>query len=263
MSIATPVFRFVRSLWRQSLDAVYPRICLSCDEPLLTDASLSGSSAWFCTTCLGELVPVEVPYCSKCGEPFDGAMTEAFTCKNCVGRRVAYDFAISGFKSVGPLRDVIHHYKYRRDLFLRAGLADLLSYALKDPRLAKENLQQWLLVPVPLHYTRQLKRGFNQSWELCRRLSSLTGIPAAQVLSRTSRTSSQAQLHRKKRLQNLKGAFTVRPRRFWRHTPPLKGRSILLVDDILTTGATAHECAKILKQCAGVEKVVVISAARG
>ncbi|TDU81452.1 ComF family protein [Prosthecobacter fusiformis] len=263
MPAVQPVLRATRQLWQAALDLLYPRVCQGCEAPLPPDAPRQGIPAWFCGSCREELVEVQAPYCAVCGEPYDGAITQAFVCKNCVGRRIAFDFAVSGYKAEGPLREMILHYKYRRDLSLRAGLADILSTALNDPRLASEDLSQWLLVPVPLHFTRQFWRGFNQSWELCRSLSRQTGIPTAQVLQRQMRTRPQARLHRKKRLQNLKQAFALLPDRPWRRSPDLRGRRILLVDDVLTTGATAHECAKILKLNAGVEKVVVITAARG
>jgi ComF family protein len=263
MPVAEPALRTARRFLQTALDMLYPRVCHGCQNPLPQTAARHGKSAWFCATCSVDLVEIQAPYCGVCGEPFDGAMTETFVCKNCVGRRVAYDFAVAGYKADGPLREMILHYKYGRQLSLRAGLADMLAAALQDPRLAGEDLRQWLLVPVPLHWTRQYWRGFNQSWELCRRLSARTGIPAAQILRRQSRTSPQARLHRKKRLQNLKHAFTLRRSRPWHSLPTIKGRRILLVDDVLTTGATAHECAKILKHEAGAEKVVVITVGRG
>lgn len=263
MSAVQPALRVIRQLWRSTLDILYPRVCQGCEVPLSTEAPRQGPAAWFCHDCRQELHEIKAPYCCVCGEPHDGAMTEAFVCKNCAGRRIAFDFAVSGYQAKGPLREMILSYKYGRHLSLRAGLADMLQAALKDPRLADEDLSQWLLVPVPLHFSRQYWRGFNQSWELCRMLSRQTGIPAAQVLRRQSRTRAQARLHRKKRLQNLKRAFGLRTSRPWRKLPDLRGKRILLVDDVLTTGATGHECAKVLKQSAGVEKVVVITVARG
>jgi len=170
---------------------------------------------------------------------------------------------VAGFKAVGPLRELVHSFKYSRDLSLRGVLAEALRHALDDPRLAAEDLANWLLVPVPLHFLRERRREFNQSWELCRMLSPLTGIPAAQVLRRTRMTRTQARLERKQRLENLHGVFALRHCFPWLPRPDVKGRRILLVDDVLTTGATAHECAKVLKQQGGAEKVVVITATRG
>ncbi|MBB5036101.1 ComF family protein [Prosthecobacter dejongeii] len=267
MPRASQFLRTVQHFWQKTcqvvLDGFYPRLCRHCEVLLPHEAPRQGVGAWFCGTCQQDMEATTAPYCSVCGEMFSGAMTEAFRCQNCTGHRVAYDFAVAGYQISEPVREVIHRYKYGRDLSLRAALADLLLPALEDPRLASEDLRRWLLVPVPLHFSRQIWRGFNQSWELCRQISQRTGIPAAQSLSRQTRTVAQAHLQRRKRLANLRGAFALSHRFSWRPPQELKGRNILLVDDVLTTGATAHECAKVLKQQAGVEKVVVITAARG
>ncbi len=248
---------------RLVLDTVFPRLCPACDVTLEKHAPRSGIDAWLCQVCLGDLEPIKPPYCSVCGESFDGPMTREFRCSNCDGRRMAFDFAISAFKARGVLRELIHQFKYSRDLSLRGVLADTLKPALNDPRLIGEDLSQWLLVPVPLHFLREMRREFNQSWELCRMLAEETGIPAVQALRRTRLTSTQAKLQRRQRLENLRGVFALRLALPWRPRPDLLGRKILLVDDVLTTGATAHECAKVLKRQAGAEKVVVITAARG
>jgi ComF family protein len=122
-------------------------------------------------------------------------------------------------------------------------------------------------VPVPLHPEREADREFNQSWELCVRLGQFTGIPAAQVLERILPTVKQANLNRRQRQENLRGAFRLRPPRWWHwylpRPPDLHGRKILLVDDVLTTGSTTSECARVLKKDGGAEKVVVITVARG
>lgn len=240
------------------LDALYPRSCQGCEALLPAAAPRTGLEAWLCPDCREALEPVREPRCAVCGEPFDGAMTGPFTCSNCSGRRIAFDFAVAGALAAGPVREMIHRFKYQRDLSRRGALAELLRLALTDPRLAALDPARWLLVPVPLHPLRQLWRGFNQSWELARTLAALTGLPARPVLRRRQWTRTQARLDRRRRLANLRGAFALR-----RAEPALRGRCILLVDDVLTTGATAHECARVLKGQAGVEKVVVITAARG
>lgn len=190
-------------------------------------------------------------------------MTAAFSCQNCANRRIAFDFAVAGVQATGPVREIIHHFKYSRDITLTGALADFAALALADPRLAGEDLRSWALVPVPLHTVRQLRRGFNQSWEICRQLSRQTGIPALQALRRQRRTETQVKKTRSARLENLRHAFALRRRFPWQSRLTLKGAKILLVDDVLTTGATAHECAKVLKRQGGAEKVVVITAARG
>lgn len=242
---------------RLLLDAFYPRSCFSCDSILAPNTPRSGLEAWLCPTCLDTVLKVEPPYCEVCGEPYDGALVQPFRCWNCLGRKLAFDFALSAHKAEGAVRDMIHAFKYHRQLSMRAPLAELMLPIFSDPRLASQDLREWLLVPVPLHPFRRIWRGYNQSLELCRKLGRLKGIKTVQLLRRSRVTRAQAGLARGERLRNLKGIFAPR----WL-APDVKGRKVLLVDDVLTTGATTHECAKVLKMQAGVEKVVVITAAR-
>lgn len=255
--------RWAQAVWEAGLDIVYPRICWICEVPLSDTAPRHGVEAWFCQSCAKELPAVDAPYCAVCGEPFDGAMTEAFRCWNCEGRRIAFDFAVAGFKAEGAVRELIHRFKYQRQIALRGALGTLLQRTLEDGRLQTEDLSNWLLVPVPLHRAREQDREFNQSWELCRVLAHATGIPTRQILRRTRITETQAGLDRQERLANLRGVFALRRSSLKATGARLKGCCILLVDDVLTTGATTHECARVLKQDAGAEKVVVITVARG
>ncbi len=253
--------RCVLRPWIESgLDLLYPCLCCVCRVPLPAAAS---RGSWFCEACEAELPLVQPPYCRVCGEIYDGSFTGEFRCMNCEGRRLAFDFAVAACRAEGALRELIHQFKYGRQLRLRGPLAVLLRLTLEEPRLMGENLAEWLLTPVPLHRSREMDREFNQSWELCQRLHVLTGIPAAQTLSRVRETDSQAGLDRDERLKNLHGAFALRKTRPWQEKPALQGRCILLVDDVFTTGATTSECARVLRKEGGAEKVVVITVARG
>ena len=135
---------------------------------------------------------VEPPYCKVCGEVYDGAFTNEFRCANCSGRKFEFDFAVAACRAEEAVRELVHQFKYERRLHLRGALATLLLRTLNELRLADENLADWLLVPVPLHRSRELDREFNQSWELCLRLAQLTGIPAENALARVRETDSQA-----------------------------------------------------------------------
>ncbi|MEZ5385622.1 MAG: ComF family protein [Prosthecobacter sp.] len=260
-----------RSPWRRAaapvleglLDLIYPRLCCLCKVPLAPQTPRRGGKAWFCEGCEAGLPLVEPPYCHVCGETYDGAFTKAFRCQNCGDRRLEFEFAVAACRAEEGARELIHQFKYERRLHLRAPLAALLLRTLEEPRLIRENLQDWLLVPVPLHRNRELDREFNQSWELCRRLSQWTGIPATNALERRHATDSQAGLDREQRLRNLRGAFGIRHPLPWQRPIPMSGRSVLLVDDVFTTGATTSECARVLKREGGAEKVVVITVARG
>jgi len=244
--------------WQALVDLIYPRLCCVCQVPLGL-----GSAGWFCQACEDVLPLVAAPYCRVCGEMYDGAFTHDFRCANCSGRKLEFDFAVAACRAEESMRELVHQFKYERRLQLRGALAALLLRTLQEPRLAQENLADWLLVPVPLHRSREQDREFNQSWELCLRLSQATGIPASNALARIRETAAQANLDRDERLQNLRGAFALRKTFPWWPKIDLQGRRVLLVDDVFTTGATTSECARVLRREGGAEKVVVITVARG
>ena len=254
--VPSPVQRLLLPVWLALADLVYPRRCCVCHVPVEEEGG-------FCRGCAVALPWVEAPYCKVCGEVYDGALTREFRCTNCSGRRLEFEFAVAACHAEEAMRELIHQFKYERRLHLRAALATLLLRTLEEPRLARENLAEWLLVPVPLHPSREADRDYNQSWELCQRLSRLTGIPAAKALLRTRETEAQAGLDREERLKNLRGAFALQKPSRWRSPIDLQGRRILLVDDVFTTGATTNECARVLRREGGAEKVVVITVTRG
>lgn len=261
------LWRLLRPVTRAAEGLVFPPVCVVCSAPLTAMVERHEEPNWFCKPCLETIEPQVPPYCSKCGEMYDGAFTNAFRCSNCEGLKLEFDFAVAACTARGPVRELIHRFKYGRRLHLRAALAVLLRRVLDEERLKDEDLSQWLLVPVPLHAGRESDREFNQSWELCLRLARITGIPASALLERIRPTEKQANLNRRQRQENLRGAFRLRTARRWPwpSEPPrsLKGRKILLVDDVLTTGSTTSECARVLKNDGGAEKVVVITVARG
>ncbi|MEM7385050.1 MAG: hypothetical protein AAF514_08910 [Verrucomicrobiota bacterium] len=139
---------------------------------------------------------------------------------------------------------------------LRLPLAHLLSRALEEPRIVGQ--RDWVLVPVPLHHRRKREREFNQAEELARFLAKSSGLPWVQALKRHRYTLTQTSLRRNERRENLNGAFSIRSRGVGR----IQDRSVLLVDDVFTTGSTASECAGVLRD-EGVKKVVVITVGRG
>lgn len=255
--------RLARPVLAAAADLIYPRLCCGCKVPLGPGALVTDLQAWFCAACEKTLPWLDAPYCRVCGEAYDGAVSTEFRCMNCSGRRLEFEFAIAACHAEEAVRELVHQFKYERRLHLRGALATLLQRTLEEPRLARESLADWLLVPVPLHREREKEREFNQSWELCQRLGHRTGIPAAKALARVEETDPQAGLDREERLQNLRGAFTLRKTSPWQKKIALQGRSILLVDDVFTTGATTHECARVLRREGGAQKVVVITVARG
>lgn len=241
------------------LDLIYPRRCEACESAL--DHGRCDEARWLCDDCLRQLPRLEAPFCEKCGQPYDGAITGSFRCGNCADLKLHFECSISAYRAEKTVRELIHRFKYQHELHLSGLLGHLLQKTLHDPRLAAADMSQWTLVPVPLHHARQREREYNQAWELCRALSRHSGIPALDALKRVRPTTPQASLSRHQRIENLHRAFEVK--NSVRSHSRLKGRNILLVDDVLTTGSTTSECARVLRKKAGVGRVVVITVARG
>lgn len=255
-----------RQRWAQLVgrlfEVVYPHRCFGCGG-LFDGAAEAGLRRWLCGGCIEDLPRIHSAACQVCGEPYDGDLEHAFRCWNCEGRPFAFEYAHSAYLADGLVRDLVHRFKYQGQYQLRGLMANLLEQALTTPRLLEEPLQEWVMVPVPLHRTRQVDRSYNQAWELCLELAKRTGIPTANSLRRIRRTPPQAGLDRSRRMANLQGAFDLHPKAVPSGTRSLRGRSVLLVDDVLTTGSTCHECARVLREEGEVEKVVVITVARG
>jgi len=241
------------------LDLIYPRRCEACESALAHGRR--DDARWLCDNCLNQLPRMEAPFCERCGEPYEGAISGTFRCGNCADLKLHFAYAISAYHAEDTVRELIHRFKYQHELHLSGLLGCFLQKALNDPRLVAEDISQWALVPVPLHHARQREREYNQAWELCRVLSCATGIPALDALKRVRATTPQASLSRHQRMENLHRAFQVK--RSTLHHARLQGRNVLLVDDVLTTGSTTSECARVLRKKAGVRRVVVITVARG
>jgi ComF family protein len=152
------------------------------------------------------------------------------------------------------VRDFIHRFKYWREFRLRHPLAAWAAEALEDDRIRAERVDA--LVPVPLFRARERNRQFNQAAELARLVGKRAGIPVSECLVRTRNTTSQLMHDRKTRMENLRNAFAMR------HSREVKGRHLVLVDDVLTTGSTLDECAIVLLR-AGAASVRGITVARG
>ncbi|MBI4903709.1 MAG: ComF family protein [Acidobacteria bacterium] len=197
------------------------------------------------------MAPLEAEFlCARCRTPFTTPypLDEAGVCAACRSGLRSYDAAYSYAFYEGTAQKLIHLLKYAAIHTLARPLSRRLSLALpRDQRIDS-------IVPVPLHWTRNWSRGFNQSALLARELSRLCGIPCVNVLRRSRRTPSQAGLSDRDRRRNVSRCFEVK-------TADLTGQHILLVDDVLTTGSTAAACAQALKK-AGAARVVVLTLAR-
>ncbi len=173
---------------------------------------------------------------------------------NCGDLELAFDFATAAYRSRGPVRELIHQFKYRGRMHLRHLLGRMLWEGFRDPRLQALRLDA--LVPVPLHPTRRREREFNQAEVLAGLAGARLGLPVIEALRRTRYTLTQTNFHRDERFANLGDAFAPRP------GVEVKGQTLALIDDVLTTGSTADACARTLRE-SGAAAVVVITVARG
>ncbi len=228
---------------------LYPEVCQLCGGQRATRRQ-----GYVCPECWMQACFIKPPFCGRCGLPFEGEITTAFECSNCRDMDLHFCWARSAVTARGPVLEAIHRYKYQREMWYETFLADLFTRAAAEPLRA----EQWdALVPVPLFPLRQREREFNQAERLARRLAEATGIPVeTHWLKRVIATPSQTRLSKQQRADNMRSAFALKTRQ------KLTGRSIIVIDDVLTTGATTNACAKLLRK-AGAERVAVWTVARG
>ncbi len=232
-----------------ALSFLSPEVCQICgDERATARTGFVGSN------CRNQVRFIRPPFCQRCGLPFPGDLTTRVECENCREMDLYFSSARSAVAARGPVLDAIHRYKYQRALWFEPFLADLLI------REAGPVLHpgKWdYIVPVPLHPLKQREREFNQAERLARRVSAATKVPVqTRLLQRSVPTRTQTLLSRPERAANVRRAFALRePRR-------LAGARIVLLDDVLTTGATTSACARVLR-AAGAGDVCVWTVARG
>jgi ComF family protein len=232
---------------RALISLLYPPCCEACGGAV-------EHPRYLCDACAAGAVRIQAPFCNVCSEPFRGAIGGPFTCANCAGRRFHFTCAAACYRSEGVVRDFIHRFKYGREYRLRHPLAAWAAEALDDERIRKGRVDA--LVPVPLFRARQRHREFNQAAEVARLVGKRAGIPVSDCLLRTRNTTSQVMRDRKMRMENLRNAFAMR------NSVDVRGRHLVLVDDVLTTGSTLDECALVLLE-AGAASVRGITVARG
>jgi ComF family protein len=228
------------------LDFLFPPQCLNCNATVPAQGTL-------CLSCWQQVRFITEPYCACCGHPFDYALGEQALCGECLRQRPPFARARAVFRYDVHSRALVTKLKYAD----QTQLASIYGAWLK--RFGKELIGvSEVIVPVPLHYWRFIGRRYNQSALLAQALSrqcGLTVLPGG--LKRIRHTAPQPGLTYRQRQDNVRGAFVVHPK----HAGALKNKAILLIDDVMTTSATAGECAKALLK-AGAMQVNVLTLAR-
>ncbi len=231
---------------RALVQTVLPPTCLACRKP-------AGASGGLCPQCWQGAGFIERPYCERLGTPFAYDSGGPLISPSAFTDPPAFDRARAAMRFSDVARDLVHLLKYGDRLDLVKPFASWMSRA--DDELLRD---ADALIPVPLHWTRLFQRRFNQSAELARAISRRRSVPVIDnVLTRIRATPPQVGLARDERAKNMHGAFSVEKSL----RGEIKGKRIVLVDDVLTTGATANACARILRR-AGASRVDVLTLAR-
>ncbi len=237
---------FVQKPARVLLDLVLPYRCAACGD-------IVAGEPGFCADCWKKLSFITRPQCSQCGEPFELAVAAGTRCGACLAQPPAWSAARAVWRYEDAAREPILRLKYGD----RTDLVQLFARYLA-PKLPELGDAASLILPVPLHRWRLFQRTFNQSGLLVQALQRQTGWPASlSALRRIRRTRPQQGLSRADRLKNVRAAFDVPPDQ----RALIKGRAIILVDDVITTGATLDACARVLLRT-GAADVKVLTLAR-
>lgn len=243
MSAAPAVVQALRTGIDCVLDLLYPPKCLLCEEM---------GAQYLCDDCASRLfTPLPEPTCRRCGHPLS-----YIRCRHCAERRPAFTRALAASQYAGDLRLAIHLLKYRDKPMLAEPLGKLLAEFAGEERRALHGLEFDAVIPVPMHPARQRLRGYNHAERLAQAFAAELGLVVdCRLLRRARNTHPQVGFAREKRLANLAGAFAAFPDR-------CAGKTLLLIDDVSTTGSTLHECAAALKS-AGAKAVYCLTLAAG
>ncbi|MBI5197416.1 MAG: ComF family protein [Nitrospirae bacterium] len=233
------------------LNLFYPSVCCGCKQWL---HPWRRGDLPVCPDCLKKIKRLDGPCCPCCGRPFasESALRHSpdHLCGRCRKRRPHYDRVFSGWEYEGAMREMIHRFKYRKRLLLGKKLSRHFIQGLNALPPADG------ILPVPLHSKRLREREFNQSLVMARVIAKAHRIPLfPDLLIRVRPTPPQVELSHAERIRNMKRAFEIK------RGADVRNKQFILVDDVLTSGSTVNECARVLKK-AGAEKVYVVTLAR-
>jgi ComF family protein len=254
-SLLSSMTRFRCSFSRGLLDLVYPDVCLNCNAEV--NQVDSRATLPFCAECLDGFKLFDESTCARCGAPPPAAgpvyVSKQGGCYHCAGRKLWFDRTIAAGQYSGTLRDSLLRMKHALNEALSLAMGRLIVEQCREQLKA---LEADVVVPVPMHWRRRLARGTNSAALLAEPIARELSVPMAERLLRRFRhTPPQSGLSPAQRRENVRRVFGIRSGYY------LTSAHVVLVDDILTTGATCSEAAHTLRK-AGADRVTVIVAAR-
>lgn len=238
----------MKSFIESFLELVYPEknICCVCN---VYDENIEDH--YICSNCYKKIIKITPPCCEKCGREIDARLSIDI-CRDCAAEEKHFEASRSPFVYDGLIKKCIYDFKYyNKPYFYRFFGNSLIEYMDEIDYSGFD-----FILSVPLHRSKMIKRGFNQSELLAKYMSDKLHIPYVNALKRIKKTTKQSSQSKLDRQRNLKNAFKVK-----NGASTIKNSSVLLVDDVYTTGSTADECSKALLNF-GVNKVYVITIAR-
>ncbi len=225
------------------LDLLFPRFCIDCGK----------EDEWLCSLCKNKILRAKTQVCPECGR----ISRFGRYCRRHQKRWGLSGIIVAAYYEEGPIKEAIHNFKYNHILEMKDILGEVLAESLKDNLDIAKDI---LVTAVPLHFLRQAQRGYNQSELLADYVADKLKLPKNfHILKKMRWTKPQVQLGGKKRLKNLTNSYKI----FKKFDPNfIRRKTIILVDDVTTTGTTLNECAKVLR-AAGARRVWGLVVAKG
>lgn len=241
---------FVKNIFKTAGDIVadfFPFRCAGCG----TD-----SPGPVCSACEKKIKRIGEPYCKVCGRALPPGVYDTVGCNDCGGSGTYYDLLRSALVYDAPVDGLVINFKFKKNFRCGQYLCETMDGHVRENRSFFDCCSGAdYIVPVPLYPFRRISRGFNQADLISARFSRLVDVPVKPILQRVRNTKQQSMLPKDQRSKNVKNAFRVKKKVL------AKGKKIILVDDVVTTGATIIECSRTLKE-SGAAEIIVFSLAR-
>lgn len=226
-----------KEAWETVLNIIWPRTCLSCGDKL----SAAGIKDTLCVSCFKKILPNLPPFCHHCGRQLKRPFLTKHICARCARKPLYFDRALSPLRYEGPVKELLHQFKYSQKDYLGKPLSDFIISFLREYNFPVDYMD--MLIPIPLHEAKLREREFNQAYILSAHVAAAFNKEVCgTALIRRRATRTQTDLKPEERFTNVENCFAVTD------SAKIKSKNILLVDDVLTTGATASEAARTLKE---------------